>query len=379
MAEQQEASLGKVHVPLGKDGEGLYTEKTKGCFDVIAAATPMVLDALSKVPAPSAGSAFTIADYGTADAGTSLPLMYTIVEKMRSSGNTGDIQINYEDQANNEWKSVFAHAYGHLQVPGVKSFYKDFQNVFVTGCGEGFHSQCYPAGSIMLGVSFTAMHWLSQNACNIKGALHSTQSEPAEKATFIAQAEKDFEKIMLARSKELCKGGQLVVVNFAESKEGYYLGWSGDGANMHANFAKLWRELVDKKVITEEEFEKCTFFNHYRTEEEQLKPFQPGNPVYESGLRLIKHETKVVPCPYKLKMKAGEFKGTPEEYAEWFYCTTRTWSNSTFFSGLSESRPEAERLKIVEDFWASYRALIAKDPAAHGMDYCHTYLHIEKV
>ena len=33
----------ELHAPIGRDGEGLYTASTKGCFDVIAAATPAVL------------------------------------------------------------------------------------------------------------------------------------------------------------------------------------------------------------------------------------------------------------------------------------------------------------------------------------------------
>ena len=40
-----------VHVPIGKDGEGEYTASTKGCFDVINAATPLVLNEIEKQPA----------------------------------------------------------------------------------------------------------------------------------------------------------------------------------------------------------------------------------------------------------------------------------------------------------------------------------------
>lgn len=44
------ASVSKteLHAPIGKDGEGLYTASTKGCFDVINAATPAVLKQVEK-------------------------------------------------------------------------------------------------------------------------------------------------------------------------------------------------------------------------------------------------------------------------------------------------------------------------------------------
>ncbi|KAL7460202.1 hypothetical protein ACHAXS_000665, partial [Conticribra weissflogii] len=67
-----------VHVPVGKDGEGLYTASTKGCFDVIDTATPLILNEIDKQPLRPFGvgsPAFHIADYGTADAGTSLGLL----------------------------------------------------------------------------------------------------------------------------------------------------------------------------------------------------------------------------------------------------------------------------------------------------------------
>ena len=54
-----------VHVPVGKDGEGQYTASTKGCFDVIDTATPLVLNEIEKQPMRMFGSpAFHIADYG---------------------------------------------------------------------------------------------------------------------------------------------------------------------------------------------------------------------------------------------------------------------------------------------------------------------------
>jgi hypothetical protein len=90
-----------VHVPVGKDGEGLYTASTKGCFDVIATATPLVLKEIEKQPIRPFGSpAFHIADYGTADGGTSLGLMTRMVEHVRTRVGKEDkeIVLHYEDQ-----------------------------------------------------------------------------------------------------------------------------------------------------------------------------------------------------------------------------------------------------------------------------------------
>ena len=85
--------------------------------------------------------------------------------------------------------------------------------------------------------------------------------------------------------------------------------------------------------VKQEEFNKTTFVNYYRTVEEFKKPFEcQDSPVRQAGLSLVNIETKVVSCPYRAKwLKNG---GDPKVHARWYVPTTRTWSNATFLSGM---------------------------------------------
>ena len=56
----------------GEKGDGFYSLHTKGCFDVIANAKSDILNVLAKMDVNKPGS-FNIADFGTADGGTSMP------------------------------------------------------------------------------------------------------------------------------------------------------------------------------------------------------------------------------------------------------------------------------------------------------------------
>ena len=87
-----------VHAPVGPDGEGIYSASTKGCFDVIDTATPLVLKELKKQFKRS--NTYHIADYGTADGGTSLGLMSKMVQEVRKRDcdNEKEVVIHYEDQ-----------------------------------------------------------------------------------------------------------------------------------------------------------------------------------------------------------------------------------------------------------------------------------------
>jgi len=98
-------------------------------------------------------------------------------------------------------------------IPGPKSYFLDFKNVFVTACGTNFFDECLPPQSVNLGFSATAFHWLSRKPCNITGALHQpmiTVKDEAEK--FEEQAAKDWETILLARAKELAPGKALLLL-----------------------------------------------------------------------------------------------------------------------------------------------------------------------
>ena len=74
--------------------------------------SPTVIESFKSIAVYS-GKPFTIADYGCADGGTSMPLMYACVEELRNlHGNELEIHINYEDRPENDYNSVFYYVQG---------------------------------------------------------------------------------------------------------------------------------------------------------------------------------------------------------------------------------------------------------------------------
>jgi len=178
----------------------------------------------------------------------------------------------------------------------------------------------------------------------------------------------------------------MVVANFCVDGDGRHLGNTGGGtANMYAVMARLWGELAERGRITEAERRDCTLCNYYRTEEEVRRPFQPGGAAAEAGLKLLTCETRVTPCRYRedwLAQQRGAAGGgggaDARKHAAALIGTLRSWSNSTFLGALDESRGQAERELIVEEFWDSYVDLVAQSPEEHGMAYVHCFLTFEK-
>ena len=102
------------------------------------------------------------------------------------------------------------------------------------------------------------------------------QATGTEKAKFKEQAARDFESILLSRARELRPGGHLVIANFAEDPRGWWLGKTDIGPGMYDTMDRLWRGMAEEGLISKEEYERTTFCNHYRTEEEAVGAFAEG-------------------------------------------------------------------------------------------------------
>ncbi|KAJ7385203.1 hypothetical protein OS493_017581 [Desmophyllum pertusum] len=112
------------HIPYGADGSGFYSDNTIGCYNVILESVPLVLESV-KSASVKPGSVFTIADYGCADGGTSMSLLYACVKELRKSyGDDLPIHVIYEDQPVNDFKSLYFRLEG--LIPGPESYVLDF-------------------------------------------------------------------------------------------------------------------------------------------------------------------------------------------------------------------------------------------------------------
>ena len=79
---------------------------------MIFGAVPLVLDFI-KSATVEPGSVFTICDYGCADGGTSMPLLYACVQELRQiHGDDLPVSVIYEDQPVNDFKSLFLRLQG---------------------------------------------------------------------------------------------------------------------------------------------------------------------------------------------------------------------------------------------------------------------------
>lgn len=353
--------------------------------------------------AADASKPFVIADYGTADGGTSMPLMYDMCAWLRSKlGEQTPIQIFYEDQAMNAWQDLFMRLEGLIDIDERSpSYLQEFSNVFVSAIGRSFYKQVLPSATVHFGFSATAMHWLTTKPAQFSSVIHHTLcDQPSELQPYIDQAAADWELVLVQRAKELVTGGRMVVLNFCVDENGQYLGTTDRIKNqMWATKNRLWWELQQEGVISLSEARAASFANYYRTVEEFRAPFDdPEGPVSRAGLRLVQIETQATDCPYQVSWQrqqsvlAGsdhteeDMQQLAAEHAKSFVLTTRTWSNSVYRDALDESRDcsfssdgRLSRNDVVDLLFDRYAAEVAKAPEDHAMDYVHAFVVVEKM
>ena len=219
------------------------------------------------------------------------------------------------------------------------------------------------------------MHWLSDKVCNISNHVQAVGAEGEELRAFREQAHRDWRQILLHRAAELKPGGKLVLINFGRDEQGRYLGNTG-GVNMFDTFNEIWQSFLEAGRITRGEYENMTLPQYYNTVEEFSAPLtDSADPVFQAGLRLEHIETRVVRCPFA---ESFTEHGDAARFAEEYIPTIRTWNESIYFNGLSAERPLEERREIIEDYYGTYRGMVAENPEGHGMDYVHAYMVISK-
>lgn len=353
-------------------GDGYYSRVTQGAKDVIDGAISLVLDAIRRLPERGDSAPFTFADMGCADGGTSLDLVREVIGAVRVRWPKRPIAIVYTDQPRNDFNSLFRIVHGLSPLP---SYLDQAEEVYVLASATSFYRRMLPPGTLDLGFSATAMHWLSRKPCDISDHIQAVGASGAELAAFAEQGRRDWETLLLHRARELAPGGRLVLVNFVRDEAGRYLGNTG-GVNLFDTFNRLWQGFVAEGAIRAEEYVRMTLPQYYKTVEEFTEPLtDTASAVHRAGLRLEHRETRIVPCPFAAGFRRH---GDAARFAREYIPSLRSWTESIFLAALSPERPSEERQAILDRYYAVYEALVRENPEGHGMDYVHIYLTIAR-
>lgn len=335
-----------------------YSEQTEGAQICLEKALDLLKSGIEAIP--DGGSA-CFADYGCADGGTALGVYRSFWESLRGRVDLVDFRLS--DLPTNDFVGL-ANSAAKME---------DWSDAFVAMVPRSFFLPVLPPGTVDLGFSATAMHWLSQRPEPIRNHTHANACGAADiEARFAAASARDWEGILTLRAAELKPGGHMVTVNLARDAEGHYLGNNGTDDNMHDVIHEEWRRLRDEGLISASEYEAATFQNYYRSESELIAPFAREGAAASAGLELVTSRVEHVPCPYRQRFEAD---GDAVGFAEGLMRTIRSWSRHTFSTALAD-RSDGDI--IVDLLYDRLRQRYLSEPHRHSMAYVQSYLQFRR-
>ena len=358
---------------MAMKGAGYYSRATIGAKHVMDNAAGLILQALDRSPPSDDGSVFQMTDMGAADGGTSIDMVGRVLGDVRARCPSRPIQMTYTDLPKTDYSALFQIVHG---LTDTATYAETIYDLYISASATSFHRQIVPAGTLDLGHSATASHYITEVPTVIEDHLHMVRATGEVRDAFEAKGAADWENFLLMRARELKSGGFLALFNFGIDEENRWLGHTG-GVSMFDEFNRHWRAMADEGRITEAEYRATNFPQVYRTVDQFTAPLTTPGAVKDAGLTLEHAETRVVRCPFAEAFEKGEYE-SPSEFAAAYIPTLRSWSEPVFVAGLS-GRPAAQVNELVDEFYGRYQATVAADPTGHAMDYVHCYLICRKV
>ena len=210
-------------------GDGFYSRVSLGPKAVIDNCRSLVFEALNQIDTNETKRPLTIADYGSADGGTSLDLIGSVVRRAREWHSERSLSVVYTDLPGADFGTLFRHV--NNEIDGKPGYLHNLDDVHVFCSGLSFYKQILPTGSVDLAFSASAMHYLSRMPAIINDHVHAVGATEYEQREYRAVAIEDWKRMLLQRSRELTLDGRLVMANFCVDEHGHYLGNTG-GQNL---------------------------------------------------------------------------------------------------------------------------------------------------
>jgi hypothetical protein len=307
-------------------GDGRYNRNSTAQAAAGDQGVPLLVRAAEAVPPSHETGPVVLADYGCSEGRNSLVPMAAAVEALRSRlGPDLQVWVLHTDLPDNDYSSLFgtiAHDPLTYQRPGV----------FPVAVGRSYFEQLAPSGTVALGWSSIALHWLSRPPSPITGIWpHVAPAD--QQVAWRAQAGADWEAFLAARGEELVPGGRVVIVCGAAEPGG-----ASGAERVMVTLTELLRRDEVRGPVSAEVVERLAIPVWYRTEAEWRRPFTTGS----SHTRLQLEHCELVRLGDPLWEQSR--KGDPSAYARAVAAAVRvSFGPSLLASVPATQRPELSR------------------------------------
>jgi hypothetical protein len=335
--------------PAAMEGQGGYNRRSQVQAAGLSPAVPMLERAARTVALPAGSQPIVIADYGSSQGHNSLMPIGAAIEVLRERcGPERAISVVHTDLPENDFTALF-----QTVVNDPNSYLRKDRESFTSAVGRSFYEQILPAESVTLGWSSWAVQWLSKAPGPIPDQVQVAYSkDPGTRTAYYGQAAEDWRRFLLARGRELCTGGRLVVLTMALDERGEF----GYRPLLDAMYSALV-EMEASGFIRAEELHRMAIPTVARSRQDLLAPFDEEGRFGE--LRVEEAEV---------------FNGEDHIWAEYeqhgdllaFGARWAAFSRASVFptlaEGLDKDAEDARRAEFIDRLEARTSARVAEKP-----------------
>jgi hypothetical protein len=224
--------------------------------------------AAAAVPLPRQPQPIVIADYGASTGHNSLLPISAALPVLRSRTRPEhSILVVHTDVPDNNFTVMF-----ETLAEDHDTYLSKDAATFASAVGRSFYNQIIPSNSVHLGWSSWAIQWVSRIPAPIPDHVQVAYSADEDvRVAYAKQAARDWHEFVAFRGRELCPGGQLVVLTMGLDEQGEF----GYRPLLGALVDTL-SELVADGLLAEDEVRRMCIPTVGRQEADFLAPFAPS-------------------------------------------------------------------------------------------------------
>jgi hypothetical protein len=162
-------------------GGGYDSAVTRGANDAIGGAIPLVRAAIRRLPDANASRPFTLVDIGCADGGTSINLVHQTILGVCARWPRRPLMVVYTDQPRHDANSLSQLIHG---LTPTSSYLDTVDDIYVLATATSFYRPLVPPGTLDLGFSAAAMHWLNRKPGDLPAHIQAVGAWGGDLAAF---------------------------------------------------------------------------------------------------------------------------------------------------------------------------------------------------
>jgi SAM dependent carboxyl methyltransferase len=292
----------------------------------------------------AADEPFVVADFGCSTGANSMAAVSTAIDAVRARHADQAVVALHNDLPTNDWNQLFAN------VTGART-----GRVLHLASAVSFFEPATPTGSVHLGMSFSAAHWLREPpTVVVPEGFYFSEATGAARAALATQAEDDWTTFLIARAADVHAGGRLLVQMV------------GTDASGNVTARRLLQAMADVAAgMAEEGLVGHDAVDHYvlpvyaRTVDEARAPL--GRAAV--GFSEVECRTDPVANPYFTRWQAD---GDAGRYATAYTAFVRGFTESSLRDHLFDGVEDPER--ALADFFGRLSVRFRDDPERDRFD-----------